>query len=709
MRILITILGGVHMKKFRNVLILLIAVGLLAASVQVYRRVTAEQRNRVVEIVADLTDFADIAQELNMPIQEMANDLISAGTTSIAISEETLGDMQNDGKILVYSGMSLKYAEVNFNNVYQNLAQKISNYIETNQVDISNTTIVITKNQEDLEFLRTSFKDRFPNIVTEFVSDDLTSYAFLINRNINKVRTVGLGLTDEDFQFAQTLGFQNIIPRIENHEDLSFEEIDRIYEQLKKYKVKTVVFGGVTVLGHDYQDEENEKLAYIGEKFSTPGAEIITAIIEKPVETDLELVQRGIKVLAKESNYVNTKVFSADGSQLVKLEPIELTEQWGRAISQRNVRVIYVRPLDKPEKTTTENLEDSLTAIREIKERIEYMGMKLGSAKGFGWVSQNRVLQMMIGFGTIAIVFLILISLFSIEGKWAKITYVLCGISIVGCAGLYGIPLLYDRLGDLANKGVAFVASIAFPSYAGLYLLEVWKKNFAEKNMKISNIIYRSILMLAVSILIAVVGGFYIGGLLSESKYILKLDVFRGVKLSFILPILFFGFAYVIKCGVYCDEAGKPLPLLEQFNKLMDTPILVKYGVAGVVLLLAFAVIVMRSGNTLVSSASSIELAFRNFLEKYLVARPRTKELIALPVLMFVVYLATKKQKEFGFLAMAVAMIGIENVINSFCHIRMPILVTGLSTIYSLIFAVVIGSIGIVVVEKLMKWFKKVR
>jgi len=133
----------------------------------------------------------------------------------------------------------------------------------------------------------------------------------------------------------------------------------------------------------------------------------------------------------------------------------------------------------------------------------------------------------------------------------------------------------------------------------------------------------------------------------------------------------------------------------------------VKYGLAAVVLLLAFAIIVMRSGNTLMTTASSFELAFRNFLEKYLVARPRTKELIAFPVLMFVVYLATKKQKEFGFLAMAVAMIGIENVINSFCHIRMPILVTGLSTIYSLIFAVVIGSIGIVVVEKIVKRFTK--
>jgi len=697
------------MKKFRNLLILLIIVGLLASSVQVFRRVSAEQRNRVVEIVADLEDFEDIARELNMPIQEMANRLISSGTTSIAISEETLGRMNQNGKVLIYSGMSLRFSEVNFNNVYYNLAQKISNYIEENQMDLSNTTIVIVKNQEDIDFLRASFKDRFPNLVTEFISDDLQSFAFLINRSIDKVRNVGLGLVDEDFIFAKSLGFENIIPRLQNHEDLSFDEIDRIYEQLKKYKVKTVVFGGVTVLGHDYQDAKNEKLAYIGEKFSTPGAEIITAIIEKPVETDLELVQRGIKVLAKNSNYVNTKVYSADGAQLTKLKYNELVDQWGRAISQRNVRVIYVRPLDKPEKTTTENLEDSLLAISNIKDRIQYMGMELGSAKGLGWVSQNVVLQMLIAIGTVAICFLILIDLFNIEDKkLQKLIYVFFGIGVIGCVGFYGIPLLYNKLGDLLNKGVAFVASIAFPSFAALYLLAVWKKYFGQKDLKQSKVIYLSIFALIVSILIATAGGFYIGGLLSESKYILKLDVFRGVKLSFVLPICFFAFAYVIKCGVYCDESGEPLPILEQCKKLLDTPVLVKYGLAAAVLLVAFAIIVMRSGNTLMTTASSFELAFRNFLEKYLVARPRTKELIAFPVLMFVVYLATKKQKEFGFLAMAVAMIGIENVINSFCHIRMPILVTGLSTIYSLIFAVVIGSIGITVVEKVVDKLKKV-
>ena len=69
-------------------------------------------------------------------------------------------------------------------------------------------------------------------------------------------------------------------------------------------------------------------------------------------------------------------------------------------------------------------------------------------------------------------------------------------------------------------------------------------------------------------------------------------------------------------------------------------------GIIGLALLL----IVLRSGNTMTSSASSLELMFRNFLEKYLVARPRTKELIAFPILFLVPCLAKFKNKEFDIL-----------------------------------------------------------
>ena len=61
------------------------------------------------------------------------------------------------------------------------------------------------------------------------------------------------------------------------------------------------------------------------------------------------------------------------------------------------------------------------------------------------------------------------------------------------------------------------------------------------------------------------------------------------------------------------------------------------------------------------------------------------------------------KNKEFSFFAMGAAMIGIENVINSFCHIRMPVLVTTLSSTYSLIFGIIIGSIVVIIIKKLLK------
>ncbi len=692
------------MKKFRNILLVIIGVSFIVSGIQITRRVMKEQRNKNVEIVADLTDFENLAIEMNVPIEEVAKKLVGAGTTSIAISEETLNDMNNDGRILMYPAVNLKHIDVNFNNEYRGVTTQIKNYIEENNLEYSANTIVLTDDKSEYDFLINSFKSRFSGITKEF--NDENKFGILIGRKQDKIKNVGLGLIDDDFEYAKTLGFNNIIPRIENHEGITTEEVDKLYEQLKKYKVRTIVFAGVTVYGQNYQDEKGEMLKYIGDKFSKEGAEIITAIIEKPVETDLETVQRGIKTLSKASNYINTKVYSIDASQLTRITASNMVEQWGRAISQRNVRVLYVRPLSVASKTANENFENTISAIREIKTRVRHMGMKVDSAKGLGNIVQNNFMQGLIGIGIVASGFLLLILLFDLS-KFPKSIYSLFILGILGTGFIYCISPIYNVLGGIANKGFSFMASIIFPSLSGLYLISVYNKESKIENKNLKEIVCKSIVVLLISVLIAGVGGVFIGSLLSGSEYVLKLDVFRGVKLSFILPILIFGFAYVIKCGIYSDENGKPLNILEQTKKLMDSSITVKYAVAGVVLVLGLLIVVMRSGNTLITSASSIEIAFRNFLEKYLVARPRTKELIAFPVLMFIVYSARYRIKEIGLLVMLVGMIGIENVVNSFCHIRMPVMVTTLSSIYSLIFAVIIGSIGIVIIEKIINLVKK--
>lgn len=687
------------MKKIKNTLIVITFIGLIFATFQIALRFLSEQRNTVVEIVADYEDFSDIALETGMTKQEMANELISAGVTSIAISEESLADMKEDGKILMYSGVDLKYINVHFNNEYYNVASDVKTYLDNNSIPYSNVTLVMGDNLDTYDFLENSFKTRFKDLTVNFKEENI--FCILINRSMDKVKKTGLGLTNDDFEEAKSLGFNNIIPRIENHEGITTDEVDMLYTQLKNYKVRTVIFAGVTVFGQNYQDEDGEMLKYIGEKFSSKDAEIITAIIEKPAETDLETVQRGINKLAKYSKYVNTKVFSTDNVQLQKLTPDGLAEQWGRAISQRNVRVLYVRPLAKAEKTVTENFENTLKAVKDIKARIKHMGMSLGNAKGFGTVKQNRYLQMGMAIGVVSAGFLLLLLIFDGDKlkKFKNAIWCLIGISVLGVVFIYCIPYVYDSFGDLFNKLIALLASVVFASIAGVLLIDLTCDNF----LKDASNIKRGIVVLLFSAFIAVIGGVYIGAILSDSKYILKLDTFRGVKISFLLPLLVWGFAYVLKVGLFKDEKGKPLPLFTQCDMLLKTSVTVKYvAIAGVVLL-ALALIVMRSGNTMTSTAGTFELMFRNFLEKYLVARPRTKELIAFPILFLVPYFAKFKNKEWCFLAMGVSMIGIENIINSFCHIRMPVLITSLSTIYSLIFAIIIGSICVMIIDRVRK------
>jgi len=681
------------MFKFKRVLLSLVIIGIIVAGFQISLRVLKEQRNNVVEICADLDSFSDISYEIGESIDSVAKKLRLAGVNSIAVAEANLAKLEKQGKVLLYDGNDMSY--LSGNNTYISLL-RMKEYINSNNLKYENLSVIMTKEENTYKFLKKALENRYPNLI---YTVEEGQYAILLKKPLNNIKSIGLGIMEEDMITAKSLGFTNIIPRIENYNELTIEQIDEIYEEVKKYKVRTIIFAGSQVLGYDSTDSEFEKIQYVGEKFSIPGQEIITAILEKPAETDLETVQRGINKLAYYSNYTNTKVYSIDEAQLAKLSVNSMVDQWGRAISQRNVRLIYLRPLNINYKSDIENFNDTLDAVSQIKERIGYMGMETGVAKALGNVKQNSIIQMIIIIAIISAGVLTLLY-FIEEKKWL---YILTGVGIIiaGCIYLYN-PI-YNNFGDLANKIFAFIAACLFPSISSIYLIESYSKYSKEKELKLFNIIKKSVAVTIIAVLIAAIGGLFVGALLSSSKYVLKLDTFRGVKLSFVLPLCFFVGAFVLKLGIFNDKDGKPLNLWLQTNKLINTTVTVKYVMAVVVVLAAVMIVLLRSGNNLVSSVSSIELVIRNILEKYLIARPRSKELIAFPILMLMVFLANKNNKQFFFLAGLVAMIGIENVVNSFCHIRMPVLVTLLSSTYSLIFGIIVGSIIIITIYKLLK------
>ncbi len=70
-----------------------------------------------------------------------------------------------------------------------------------------------------------------------------------------------------------------------------------------------------------------------------------------------------------------------------------------------------------------------------------------------------------------------------------------------------------------------------------------------ESEQTFNKILVESVLHMIVPIAIAALGGLYVAGLLSDSKYLLEMDIFRGVKLSQLMPIMIGVCVYVLSFG----------------------------------------------------------------------------------------------------------------------------------------------------------------
>ena len=160
-------------------------------------------------------------------------------------------------------------------------------------------------------------------------------------------------------------------------------------------------------------------------------------------------------------------------------------------------------------------------------------------------------------------------------------------------------------------------------------------------------------------------------------------------------------------------EKGRVKRFNAYFAGLMQTPMklgwflaVVVLAVAAVFVLLVFIYYMYRTGNSTTTSAS--ELAFRNFLENTLIARPRTKEmLIGWPMLMLFVWSLRRGMR---FLPMAFGLgmtIGLVSVVNTFLHIRTPLLLSLLRTGWGILFGLLIGIAAVVAAELIYRLVRR--
>ncbi|MDO5115080.1 MAG: DUF5693 family protein [Synergistaceae bacterium] len=192
-------------------------------------------------------------------------------------------------------------------------------------------------------------------------------------------------------------------------------------------------------------------------------------------------------------------------------------------------------------------------------------------------------------------------------------------------------------------------------------------------------------------LLIVITGGLSIASFYGTSAAALRLTPFSGVKLTLLLPPLLI---------VIHDLTRRVHP--EGFCEILRRPaIWGELALAGV-MLLALLVVALRSDN--VSNVPALEVAFRDFMERVMLVRPRTKEfLIGYPALVLYWYVVRSglipQYREVLRLAAALAFC---SAVNTFCHFHTLLYLSVIRVLNGWWLGLLLGAAGVLLLGHIL-------
>lgn len=667
--------------KLRKILVIFVVISLIVSVFVDMNRIKVENKYNTVEIIGDLKSFKYLASTTGKDLNFVLSNMKSDGLTGIAVNEVTLESLQQSGKIslsLLKDVENLYLLSSNLGNVA--LEDYLKSLTDNEMEQYGNYIVVTTKDVKIFNFLKEALTKRVPDDELKVLEKE-GSYAFIINKPKDIFLTKGLGFDESDLELVKSMGF-DLIPRIENFTGIKDKDIKHYVDILKKFDVKTVIFNGSDVLGSP------EKISYAASLFKKSGINI--GIIDVPMGKKL---QDGMSKFAKFDDYRGIKIFGVSEAETQKYDTSEIVNRWFRAMIERNVRIIYMRAKVDNYKSAAYNIEQNQSMIEDMTKYIKKAGLNAGIAKPLQQLHQSKFTEILISLGVIAGGVLLLQMLGIGE-------FVLILLGILGT--LFVSLILISRFNDLGVKTVALAASVIFPSLGIGYFIEKTKEILeGKRNISFT---YTSLKIFINSLLISFIGALSIAAIMADSKYMLKIDYFRGVKVSFVLPLVFYFLYYIIK--VY--NAKNWNDFIERIKEFLNIDIKVWHLVAIAIAGIIGIIYISRTGNEPIVKPTELELKFRDFLEHSLIARPRTKEfLIGDPAIIFGVYAAFKRSKAWTFIMGIFASIAMLSIVNTFSHIESVLTIAIERTVIGWVLGALIGMIGVFILNKVLKNIKK--
>ncbi|OCL25477.1 hypothetical protein U472_14110 [Orenia metallireducens] len=609
------------MKRFLS---LIVIVGLLFAIFLITKRHQVESTNRDVELVMDYSLLAEKEQvDLLIKLKEL-------GVNSVAFEQESLRTLDTKNRITYYSGRELNF-----------LSKFIS---QDKDFDIDN--LYITGDNKLLLRLKDLLVMKLGEGRVEQSGDFL-----VISDWEDKYLDTPLYFDTEVMAKLKGLRF-NLVPRVAaNNSVKDFREMINRLPDFEK-----VIFSGDNVVG--YPEEIKETAKALKENGMTLG------VIEPFIAYQL-----GANQLARRINLNAVRVHSLQQEELAKLGVEKTTDRYFKAVYERNVRVLYLKPFDER--------EDTIKFIKVLAEKLHKFGYHLETAKPFRHMNNNEGLKLIVAVSIIAIISLVLT-------LWSpKLAYLCFGL------GTLVLVTLYSFNSQLILELMALKSAIIFPLITFIYLVNSIKGN---------NTLINTYNLFIQGITITLCGGVLIEGLLADREYLLQVSQFRGIKLAFLLPLILSTVYYLY------FEYGSLGDLKKDINKLLTRKISIQDVIIISTLIIGGIIYLIRTGNNPIIPVTGLELQLRALLEDILVIRPRFKSfLLGHPLLILGIYLSFKEQQYLWLLLLG--LIGQITILNTFSHLHTPFIISLIRVLIGVGLGGVIGG-GLIGIVKLISRYR---
>ena len=618
----------------------ILSVAVVLGGYLAYQRNNIETASKTVELVMDWRDLQVLSSLSKYPIDKLLTEIKPLGITSIGVNEETLCEAGIFGEIYHASGSGILR--------FKNLNPVLSGLV-TKKLIKADRTYILCYNPDVRKRVLKQLRYILPKESVRSIGEKVIE----ANESEARLKDVTIGISETIKNYLSKKGF-SIIPRLSN--DSRYDVPGKILELIG---YDTIIFDGEEILGYP------DKLGFLSLALKKTNLKYgLVEIIKQDGD-------RKLKHLMGESI---VRVHSIPKDEILKINKDEALTRFARAVKERSIRLIYIRPFLPPQ-ITEDPVSYNLAYLYKIKQTIEKSGFNLGRASSVKTFDPKGWQIMLLGLGVIIITLLLIDAFAPIPWFIMCLVLILFPFAMVYVgAGARGYPL---------PGALALLCAIVTPAYAVISQYSS-KKSFLPSG----NIIFNSIYLMLNVIAECAIGIFLIIGLLSSTRFMLGAEEFIGVKLALISPVLIV-MAYFIPRS------------REKLLNLLGQKISVAYIITTLVLLGAFGVLLARSGNFTLP-VPGFEKYARQILEVILGVRPRTKEfLVGYPFLIMAGILLLKEKKEWLGIFLAIGVVGPISLLNTFTHIHVPIMISIIRSINGLVLGITAGVIAGAVYLKL--------